>query len=454
MKKFAFILITAILLAAPSVWGAGDFLPLHPDMAARIEALRQAVKAEGGTYEVGYSTAMDRPLEHLTGLKVPPGWNKSEAPSVPMLGASVQTLPTSYDWRALNGVTPIKNQGNCGDCWAFSTVGPMESQILLQNGTQNGQPVVLSEQYLVSCNVSGWNCNGGWFAHDYHMDESGQDNNGPGAVLASADPYSGTSSKCAATYSHPYRLSSWAYVGSETAVPSTTAIKQAIYTYGPVSVGVYAGPKFQAYSSGVFNTNETGTINHAVVLVGWNDNPPNGQPPYWILRNSWGTTWGLSGYMNIAYGVNQVGYAANFIEYAATPNPPTPPPTPPPAPPTPPKEPYLSVVFQNVSTSNNGLKLSGNLWVENTGAAATAGSFQVLLYLSPNTGGASKSLLGTATIPSSLPPNYYVNLSFSDSSRSTSFNGQYLIAVIEPGSVLDSNPNDIFVSTVIQKGRK
>jgi len=330
----------------------------------------------------------------------------------------------------------------------------MESQILLQNGTQNGQPVVLSEQYLVSCNVSGWNCNGGWFAHDYHMDESGQDNNGPGAVLASADPYSGTSSKCAATYSHPYRLSSWAYVGSETAVPSTTAIKQAIYTYGPVSVGVYAGPKFQAYSSGVFNTNETGTINHAVVLVGWNDNPPNGQPPYWILRNSWGTTWGLSGYMNIAYGVNQVGYAANFIEYAATPNPPTPPPTPPPAPPTPPKEPYLSVVFQNVSTSNNGLKLSGNLWVENTGAAATAGSFQVLLYLSPNTGGASKSLLGTATIPSSLPPNYYVNLSFSDSSRSTSFNGQYLIAVIEPGSVLDSNPNDIFVSTVIQKGRK
>jgi hypothetical protein len=283
------------------------------------------------------------------------------------------------------------------------------------------------------------------------MDESGQDNNGPGAVLASADPYTGTNSKCSATYNHPYRLSSWAYVASEEAVPSTTAIKQAIYTYGPISVGVYAGPKFQAYSSGIFNTNENGTINHAVVLVGWNDNLPAG-PGYWILRNSWGTTWGQSGYMYIAYGINQVGYAANFIEYAGTPNPPAPP-TPAPPPPTPPKEPYLTGVFVNVSTGNNGRNLSGSLWVENTGTAATAGSFPVLLYLSKD-GTTKTTLLGTATISVSIPPNYYVNLGFSDSS-STSFNGQYLIAIIDPGpAVPDANTNNIFVSGVIQKGRK
>ena len=84
---------------------------------------------------------------------------------------------------ALNGVTPIKNQGNCGDCWAFSTVGPLESQILLKGGGT----VVLSEQYLVSCNTSGWSCNGGWFAHDYHMDLSGQDNNGPGPSSQAAN---------------------------------------------------------------------------------------------------------------------------------------------------------------------------------------------------------------------------------------------------------------------------
>jgi C1A family cysteine protease len=443
MKKFAFIVITAILLAVPSLCGATDFLPLQPDIAARIEALKQQVQAEGGTYEVGYSTAMDIPLEHLTGLKVPRGWNKSEAPSVPMLGASVQTLPSSYDWRALNGVTPIKNQGNCGSCWAFSTVGPMESQILLQNGLQNGNPVVLSEQYLVSCNLDGWNCNGGWFAHDYHMDESGQDNNAPGAVLASADPYTGTNSSCMATYNHPYRLSSWAYVGSEEAVPTIDAIKQAIYTYGPLSAGVYAGPKFQAYSSGVFNTNESGTINHAIVLVGWNDNPG-----YWILRNSWGTSWGQAGYMYIGYGISQVGYAANFIEYAGTPNPPTPPPTPPPVG----NKPYLTGVFAGVSTSNYGRKLSGSLWVENTGNSATAGSFPVLLYVSPD-GTTKSSLLGTATISALIPPNYYVSLRIRDYS-STSFNGQYLIAVIDPGNVIpDSNTNNIFVSNMISQKR-
>ena len=73
---------------------------------------------------------------------------------------------------------------------------------------------------------------------------------------------------------------------------------------------------FQAYSGGIFNTNESceGVINHAVVLVGWNDN--NGTDGYWILRNSWGTSWGIGGYMHIAYGVSQVGYGANFIEYA------------------------------------------------------------------------------------------------------------------------------------------
>ncbi len=319
MKKFASTLIAAILLAIPSFCGAVDLQAPQPEMAAKIQALREEVKAQGGTYEVAYSAAMDIGIESLAGLKVPPGWNKSDAPSVPMLGSTVQTLPASYDWRTLNGVTPIKNQGNCGSCWAFSTVGPLESQILLQGGGT----VPLSEQYLLSCNTSGWSCNGGWFAHDYHMDLSGQDNKGPGAVLTSSDPYTGTDATCGGPYSHPYKLTSWAYIGSEDAVPSTDAIKQAIYTYGPVSVAVCAGSHFQAYSGGVFNTNEScgsSVINHAVVLVGWNDN--NGTDGYWILRNSWGTSWGLAGYMYIGYGVSQVGYGANFIEYAGgTPNP-------------------------------------------------------------------------------------------------------------------------------------
>src|SRR5208337_1346423 len=320
MKKVAAIAIAVILFTIPSLCGAMDFYPLPPDKEAKIQALKEKVKARGGTYEVEYSAATDRDLSQLTGLKMPPGWNKSDAPSVPMLSSSVQTLPSSFSWMS-NGVTPIKDQGDCGSCWAFSTVGPLESQILLQGGGT----VALSEQYLVSCNTSGWSCGGGWFAHDYHMDWSGQDNKGPGAVLTGSDPYTGTDTACGGPYSHPYKLTNWAYVGSEGAVPSIDAIKQAIYTYGPVSVAVCVGPKFQGYSGNIFNTSEScgsNVINHAVVLVGWNDDlgPDNG---YWILRNSWGTSWGESGYMRIRYGISQVGYGANFVEYAGgTPNPP------------------------------------------------------------------------------------------------------------------------------------
>jgi hypothetical protein len=265
---------------------------------------------------------MEKDREHLTGLKIPSGWNRNDAPSVRMAKSTAQTLPSSLDWRT-KGVTPIKNQGNCGDCWAFATVGPLESQILLQNGTVGGQDVILSEQYLLSCNQDGWSCNGGWWAHDYHMNKDGQDNNGPGAVLSSADPYQGIDAQCGGTYSHPYRISNWSYIASDDSVPTVNEIKQAIYTYGPIGAGIYAGSLFQAYSGGIFNTSESGTINHAIVLVGWTDTDNNGNG-YWILRNSWGTEWGESGYMRIAYGTSQVGYAANFIEYGGgTPNPPT-----------------------------------------------------------------------------------------------------------------------------------
>ena len=494
--------------------GAVDFQAPQPAMAAKIQALSEEVKAKGGTYEVAYSSAMDIEIENLTGLKVPPGWNKSEAPSVPMLGSTVQTLPASYDWRSLNGVTPIKNQGNCGSCWAFSTVGPLESQILLQGGGT----VPLSEQYLVSCNTSGWSCNGGWFAHDYHMDLSGQDNKGPGAVLTGSDPYTGTNAVCGGPYNHAYKLTNWAYVGSEGAVPGTDAVKQAIYTYGPVSVAVCVGSHFQAYSGGIFNTSEScgsSVINHAVVLVGWNDNNGNG---YWILRNSWGTSWGMAGYMYIGYGMSQVGYGANFIEYAGgTPNPAPASVSVPgvvgdsqaaattaitgdglvvgtvttqssatvasgtiisqnpasgtsvasgsavnlvvssgPAPPVPPvvAKPDLTGIFSNLQTSNSGKVVTGNFEVENIGNAATANSFRVLIYLSKD--GVSKTaLLGSATVSASIQPGGYINLSIHESSRK-SFRGEHLIAVVDPDDLVpDSNrSNNVVVSNIIETPSK
>ena len=444
MKRSAHVIITAILLAIPCLCAAMDFQPLDPEMTARIQALKEEVKAQGGTYEVSYSAAMDKSIESLATLKIPQGWNKSDAPSVSMIGSTVKSLPASWDWRKQKGVTPIKNQGDCGSCWAFGTVGPLESLILIKDRVK----VDLSEQYLVSCNVNGWSCDGGWFAHDYHMNLDGQDNNGPGAVYDASDPYTATSSACGRKYKHHYKISNWAYIKSEIAVPTVEAIKQAIYTYGPISAAVYAGPKFQAYGGGIFNTSEHGKyngeqvpINHAIVLVGWNDDLGTDKG-YWILRNSWGTSWGEAGYMRIRYGVSQVGYAANFIEYAGGSTGSSPPPVV--------QLPDLSGFFTNVKSADAGKILTGTLVVDNMGLAANTTNFRVLVYLS-NDRVSKTSLLGSETLTVEIKPGYGVALPI-DFSSSTSVIGKYLMAVIDPDhTVPDSNrDNNVVVSNVVQ----
>ena len=114
-------------------------------------------------------------------------------------------------------------------------------------------------------------------------------------------------------YDHEYTINGWAYIGTSYGVPSTSAIKQAILTYGPVSAAVCVTSAFQGYTGGVFNACSPGTVNHAVVLVGWND--AQGTQGVWILRNSWGTDWGEDGYMYIEYGCSSIGYSACYVDY-------------------------------------------------------------------------------------------------------------------------------------------
>jgi len=213
-------------------------------------------------------------------------------------------LPAKWDWRAENGVTRIKNQGACGSCWAFATVGSFESLLLIKQSLD----VDLSEQFLVSCNDNGWGCDGGFWAHAMLMS--------PGAVLETDFPYAAADLACGGPYTYPYQLNNWSYVDGDSDIPSDEDLKQAIYSYGPVCAAVYVGDYFQGYSSGVFDIEESrpsGFLcagapkppNHAIMLVGWDDSQNA-----WILKNSWGEGWGLDGYMLIEYGINQVGYAA------------------------------------------------------------------------------------------------------------------------------------------------
>ncbi|MEJ2207439.1 MAG: C1 family peptidase [Anaerolineae bacterium] len=226
-------------------------------------------------------------------------------------------LPSAFNWCDLGGCTPIKNQASCGSCWAFGTVGVLESQIKLQDGVTRD----LSEQYLVSCNTDGWGCDGGWWGHDYHEWKVPPGEYQAGAVYEADFGYVAADVACNPPHDHHEKIVSWEKVNGDVEVPSVAELKQAIYDHGPVAVAMCAGSALSNYTGGVFATNEycKYTVNHGVILVGWDDGRGA-----WRMRNSWSSAWGESGYAWVAYGTSYIGEGATYVEYEST-IPPAPP---------------------------------------------------------------------------------------------------------------------------------
>lgn len=299
------------------------FLALFPSVVlARfsdedLAAAEARSEKEGWTFTVGRNPATERPLSELCGLVEPDGWREGARFTNFEAKADV---PEAFDWREAAGCPPIRDQSGCGSCWAFGTVGALECSILIKDGTV----VDLSEQWLVSCNqettppvvvLSGtWGCNGGWWAHEYHLGTKTDPCGEWGAVLDADFPYEAENVPCDCPYPHAYAIDSWAYIGPEFGVPDVDAIKQAIFEYGPISASVCVDSTFAFYTGGVFNAGVIAPPNHAIVLVGWDDN--QGENGIWILRNSWSGAWGELGYMRIEYGRSNVGYGACYVDYA------------------------------------------------------------------------------------------------------------------------------------------
>lgn len=208
----------------------------------------------------------------------------------------VGTPANNIDWRSSGVVNSVKDQGQCGSCWAFSTTASTESAWAI-----SGRGLIsLSEQQLVSCSSAQGNqgCSGGWYfwAWDYMRTN---------AVETEANyPYTsgaGATGACKVNSSlGVVKVSSYTQVAA-----SSTAIKSAI-NLKPVSVAIEADTyAFQTYSTGILTTGCGTNIDHAVVAVGYGSN-------YYIVRNSWGGSWGESGYVRIAMteglgtcGINQ-----------------------------------------------------------------------------------------------------------------------------------------------------
>ncbi len=212
--------------------------------------------------------------------------------------SDLSSLPASIDWRSKGVVNPIKDQGQCGSCWTFSTIQALESAVAIKTGVLNS----LSEQELVDCDNranggSDHGCNGGLMDNAFNWISK----NG-GICSEAAYPYVSGTTKTAGSCQMK-SCSNVANTGILRHVDMQTNSDRAMMTalaQQPVSVAIEADQKaFQLYSSGVF-TGSCGTnLDHGVGLVGYGTMDGT---DYYILRNSWGTSWGVSGYMYLGRG--------------------------------------------------------------------------------------------------------------------------------------------------------
>lgn len=275
-----------------------------------IDKLRERGKKEGWTFEVGLCEINSKyPLEQVCGFVEPP--NAADMAPRAIL-TSTMAPPSTFDWRDFDGVTAVKNQKNCGSCWAFATNAAIESSIKIMDGIN----VDLSEQWLVSCNTSGWGCGGGWYAYNYYvpgglLDDCGEN----GGVQGMYFPYVAYETACSCPYPHEYWIDGWSYVYSSSQVAPVDSIKMAIMEWGPVAVGVYVNDPWYAYNGGIFNDCQNMSVNHTVLAVGWDDDFQGSGEGVWIIKNSWGTDWGDDGYMYMPYGCSKIGYATTIVNY-------------------------------------------------------------------------------------------------------------------------------------------
>jgi len=238
--------------------------------------------------------------------------------------AVIDALPTSWDWRTTGGkdnkgvVTPVKNQGQCGSCWAFSTTGNIEGLWAMKGNTLTE----FSEQLIVDCShgcsneppygsVCNQGCEGGWQWNAFYDIV-----NWGGLETETEYPYTAETGLCKmnkADFMAP--IKNFTCLSGPNAA-SEEAMRAYVHQNGPVSIALDAS-MLQDYYSGIIdpffpnwecNPNQ---LDHALLIVGWGQEPDwiDEMTPYWIVKNSWGSDWGDAGYFKIARNYNMCGLA-------------------------------------------------------------------------------------------------------------------------------------------------
>lgn len=290
------------ITTAPSDALGNSLLKLEPQLAPLREGLFRLEDPATGFIPPPMSTP------HLTGQSLP-------------LGVAPIALPASFDWRSKDGanyLTPVKDQENCGACYSFASLGDFEAQVRIATSDTPD----FSENNAKECvweavnETGGGSCSGGNAYMTANLFSV------KGVVSESCDPYVDADVPCNTTCPVQKTLLGWRVVSDEF-IPDTDVLKQIIYTHGPIYTAMDANT-FRGFHGGydgsyTFNyTSSAGSVNHAVLIVGWSDQLP---PVYgsttpasgWIVKNSWGTSWGDSGYFYITYGSANIGLYSSYI---------------------------------------------------------------------------------------------------------------------------------------------
>merc|ERR1712010_32237 len=263
-------------------YGTKEEFRFRMNIYAETDAAIKASNAEELNFTLGHNflstwTAEEKAV--LNGYRVPADHVRNE---VEVEGVAA----TSVDWRTKGAVTPVKNQGQCGSCWAFSTTGAVEGADFVKTGTLKSY----SEQQLVSCSTQNNGCNGGLMDYAFQYIEQN------GLEQESEYPYvSGAGQVPACKYSQSSAVGT---VTNFHDLQSEFAQMKAGLDKSPVSVAIEADQMaFQMYSGGILTSGCGDKLDHGVLAVGYGND--SGQD-YIIVKNSWGASWGDSGYIKIA----------------------------------------------------------------------------------------------------------------------------------------------------------
>lgn len=307
MRKLIFLFPIIFILEFVSIGGQNIAQNLSSDQ--KLEQIQKMIEENGYHWIAGRTSLSDLPDEELQkrlGLKVPQGYEERVKRGEVFKVGKEMVFPTVFDWMDLGGVTPVKNQGNCGSCWAFASMGAFESMIKIYDFVQYD----LSEQQILSCNVYGSGCGGGWMEDAYQLFKS------YGSVLESCMPYRTSDTvTCNQTSCEVIdKIQGWTPVSND-----VNSIKAAVQI-GPVACAMTVYNDLFSYGGGCYEHTGADPVNHAVLIVGWNDTLCGGNGA-WIVKNSWGTDWGKSGFFYIKYNSCNIGYGAALLSY--TPSNPT-----------------------------------------------------------------------------------------------------------------------------------